>query len=248
MNNFNQLINKIKWGYTLKKPYIDVPAFSLGKKIIKYLTKIGFISGFEIIYQNFKKLNVGIINLHSIKINNLNHLRLLYSKFFGKEFINLLTDELFIQLMIQEDPTRIKFFKNNKLTHDIILYILSPNKSLVQNKIIYWNKDNIYDDLNWFNKLNFKYIRIFLKYQGNSSSIKDIISLALPNRFFFWTVENMIKAPQSKKLRVKNLLKFRSKYIRMRINYIISTTKGIMSIENAISLNLGGKVLFKIYS
>ena len=48
MKNFNQLISKIKWGYSLKKPYIDVPSFSLGKRIIKYLTKSGFISGYEI--------------------------------------------------------------------------------------------------------------------------------------------------------------------------------------------------------
>ena len=89
MNNFNQLINKIKWGYTLNKPYIDVPAFSLGKKIIKYLTKIGFISGFEIIQQNFNKSNLGVINLHSIKINNLNHLRIIYSKFYTTKIIRV---------------------------------------------------------------------------------------------------------------------------------------------------------------
>ena len=62
------------------------------------------------------------------------------------------------------------------------------------------------------------------------------------------TVENMLKAPQSKKLRVKSLMKFRTKFIRMRINYILSTSKGIMSLEDALLLNVGGKVLFKIYS
>ena len=103
-------------------------------------------------------------------------------------------------------------------------------------------------ELEWTNKFKFESIRIFLKYNNNQPTIKDLVSCALPNKFFFWTVENMVKAPQSKKLRIKSLLKFRSKYIRMRINYIVSTSKGIMSIEDAISLNLGGKVLFKIYS
>ena len=52
MNNFNQLINKIKWGSKSKKPYIDIPSFSLGKKIIKYLTKKWFYFRF---WDNFSK-------------------------------------------------------------------------------------------------------------------------------------------------------------------------------------------------
>ena len=247
MNNFNQLINKIKWGSKSKKPYIDIPSFSLGKKIIKYLTKSGFISGFEIISPKTTKINNKTVNIHSIKVNNLNHIRKIYIKFYGKDLMDALTDEMFINLLIQENNDIIKYFKNNELIHDLTLYIVSSLTSK-KTKLIYWNKELMLKELEWTNKFKFESIRIFLKYNNNQPTIKDLVSCALPNKFFFWTVENMVKAPQSKELRIKNLLKFRSKYIRMRINYIVSTSKGIMSIEDAISLNLGGKVLFKIYS
>tara|TARA_Y100001954_G_scaffold211268_1_gene238000 strand:- start:449 stop:625 length:177 start_codon:yes stop_codon:yes gene_type:complete len=58
----------------------------------------------------------------------------------------------------------------------------------------------------------------------------------------------MAKAPRIKKLHIRNFLKFRTKYIRMRINYVISTTQGLMSAEDAFLRKLGGTVLFKIYS
>ena len=154
---------------------------------------------------------------------------------------------MFINLLIQENNDIIKYFKNNELIHDLTLYIVSSLTSK-KTKLIYWNKELMLKELEWTNKFKFESIRIFLKYNNNQPTIKDLVSCALPNKFFFWTVENMVKAPQSKQLRIKSLLKFRSKYIRMRINYIVSTSKGIMSIEDAISLNLGGKVLFKIYS
>ena len=76
------------------------------------------------------------INIHSIKVNNLNHIRKIYIKFYGKGFIDTLTDEMFINLLIQENNDIVKYFKNNELIHDLTLYIVSSLTSK-KTKLIY---------------------------------------------------------------------------------------------------------------
>jgi len=250
MNHLASLINKLKWGYLFKKPYIDIPSFSLGKKIAKYLSKYGYISGFELKYNKDSNSYYKLSNIFSLNINNIDQLRNLYSQLYSISLINKLSNKNFINFVLSKNKKSkdiLQYFEQNKLLN-IKLYIVTFTINNKINKLIYWSKKDLQKDLNSFEYKNREYIRLYLKYYENTPSIKDAKTMSLPSQSFYWSVENMAKAPRIKKLQVRNFLKFRTKYIRMRINYVISTTKGLMSAEDAFLNRLGGIVLFKIYS
>ena len=121
----------------------------------------------------------------------------------------------------------IKYFKNNVI-NSWFNFVYSKLFNIKKTKLIYWNKELMLKELEWTNKFKFESIRIFLKYNNNQPTIKDLVSCALPNKFFIWTVENMVKAPQSKELRIKNLLKFRSKYNEWNWLYFINIKRFII--------------------
>jgi len=250
MNHLASLINKLKWGYLFKKPYIDIPSFSLGKKVSKYLSQYGYVSGFELRYNKDSNSYYKFSNIFSININSLNQLRNLYSQLYDIKLINNLSDKKFLNFILSKNKNKdniLKYFNNNNISN-IKLYIVTFTINNKVNKLIYWSKKDLQKDLQSFEHKNREYIRLYLKYYENSPSIKDIKIMSLPSQSFYWSVENMAKAPRIKKLHIRNFLKFRTKYIRMRINYVISTTQGLMSAEDAFLRKLGGTVLFKIYS
>ena len=220
------------------------------KNVAKYLSKYGYISGFELKYNKNSNSYYKFSNIFSININNINQLRNLYSQLYNVTLINNLSDENFINFILSKNKKNddiLKLFTKNKLSN-VKLYIVTFTINNKISKLIYWSKKDLQEDLYSFEHKNKEYIRLYLKYYENSPSIKDIKVMSLPSQSFYWNIENMAKVPRIKKLQVRSFLKFRTKYIRMRINYVISTTQGLMSAEDAFLQRLGGTVLFKIYS
>lgn len=244
--NLHNFINSIKQGYLHKKSYVDVPYFFLGKKILLYLSKYGYISGFETLDKDLLKFDN--LSIYKLKIYNFNQLKNLYAHLYSLDFVLKLSDDKFIQLLKLNRILNDYNINRLKTLNVINLHILSFKQNNLTNNTIYWNKKELDKDLKQFKNNILKYFRIYLKYFEDEPSIKDIIIMSSSKKLYHWNIQNIAKVSRLKRLRIRNKLSMRAKYNVSRVDYILSTSKGLLSLNEAFIQKLGGIPLLKILS
>lgn len=244
--NLHNFINSIKQGYLHKKLYVDIPYFSLGKKILLYFSKYGYISGFETLEKELLKFNN--LSVYKLKIYNFNQLKNLYAHLYSSDFILKVSDDKFIQILKLNQILNDYNINRLKTLNVINLYILSFKKNNLDNNIIYWNKKELDKDLKQFKNNVLKYFRIYLKYFEEEPSIKDIVIMSSSKKSYYWNIQNIAKVSRLKRLRIRNKFSMRTKYNTSRVDYVLSTSKGLLSTNEAFINNLGGIPLLKILS
>jgi len=96
-----------------------------------------------------------------------------------------------------------------------------------------------------FNKKTIIILKIFLEYNiilgfsVTNNIIKIVLNLNSNNKLY-----NLCKPTGMRFIKVKDIIKYTNK--NTGSIYIISTSKGLLSFKNAIKLNVGGILLFKI--
>jgi small subunit ribosomal protein S8 len=119
----------------------------------------------------------------------------------------------------------VSIIKNGSIYHKQVVQV--PNSKLCQNCLTALYKLGY---IQTFTIKNKKYINVFLKYTNNNPNIKNLIRISTPGRRIYFKANKL-----------KTLFKNKDNGF-----ILISTSRGILTDEEAKLFNIGGELLLKV--